>query len=265
MHSESYGSYPRLKEKVVFITGASAGIGEASARQFAASGAKLVITARRVEKLHELKKELEDAFSTKIHAIGLDVRSNEAVVAAVQALPAEFAAVDVLVNNAGCSLGMDKVADITAEQIDTVVDTNVKGLLFVTRAILPGMLARNSGMIINIGSIAGQEAYPGGSIYCATKFAVNAITESLRKELVATPLRVCQICPGLVETEFSIVRFGGNRETAKLPYKGIVPLIAEDIADTVVYAASRPAHVQIGDITLTPANQAKVCSIHKTT
>jgi len=252
--------YQRLHCKTAFITGASAGIGEATARLFVASGSKVVITGRRLDRLQKLRDELG---ADNVYPIELDVRNAEAVNAAVAALPAGFAAIDVLVNNAGLAVGLAKTWEAPAADVDAMFDTNVKGLLNVTRAIVPGMLARNSGHIINIGSIAGIESYALGSVYCGTKFAVGAITEALRKELVATPLRVTNVAPGLTETEFSIVRFNGDAGQAKVPYQGIQPLVAEDIADNIAYVASRPAHVQVADIVIYPTNQAKVCSIHR--
>jgi len=256
--------YPRLKDKVVLITGASAGIGEWTARLFAASGSNLVLTARRVEKLDALKKDLELKHSgIKIFTSALDVRSRQSVDQLIKAIPNEMSEIDILVNNAGLALGVKHTHENDLDAVDTVIDTNVKGVFYMTRAIVPGMVQRKRGHIFNISSVAGLEGYPGGSIYCASKFAVQGMTESLRKELVATPLRVTAICPGLVgETEFSMVRFG-DKESASKVYQGIQALTPEDIADNIVYIASRPPHVQITDIVIMATNQAAPTLVHR--
>ncbi|MBK6314472.1 MAG: SDR family NAD(P)-dependent oxidoreductase [Blastocatellia bacterium] len=245
-----------LRNRTVMITGASSGIGEACARAFAVEGARLLLAARRVERLQSLADSLADGLDTEAHVIELDVRDASAVDAALAALPAEWAAVDVLVNNAGLGLGLGKLHEGVIEHWDRMIDTNVKGLLHVTRAFVPGMVERGRGHVINIGSIAGHELYPGGNVYCATKFAVDAITKGLRMDLVDTPIRVSTVDPGLVETEFSVVRFEGDVERAKRVYEGIEVLTGNDVADAVVYCASRPPHVQINEIIITPTNQA---------
>jgi 3-hydroxy acid dehydrogenase/malonic semialdehyde reductase len=256
-------TYPRLAGKVVLITGASAGIGEATALVFAASGAHLVLGARRKERLDQLREQLSQKYGVKVHTGSLDVCSKDSVEAFVTSIPADMQEIDVLVNNAGLALGRDDAHVVSEEDVDAMIDTNVKGLVRVTRAVVPGMMGRNRGHIINISSVAGVEAYKGGSIYCATKHAVQAITKSQRKELVHTPLRVTSICPGLVDTEFSLVRFKGDSGKASEPYKGLDPLVARDVADTVAYAASRPPHVQVADLLLFPTNQASSELIHR--
>jgi len=255
--------YPRLKDKIVLITGASAGIGKACAQGFAACGSKLVLGARRIENLQELKKELEEKFKTSIYIANLDVRDNANVEKFAKEIPNEFKEIDILVNNAGLALGLEQSAENKLDDIHNMIDTNVKGIFFLLRQFLPGMIQRKRGHIINIGSVAGLEGYSGGSIYCASKFAVKGLTESLRKELVSTPLRVTLVAPGLVETEFSIVRFSGDKEKAKKPYIGLKPLVAEDIADSVLYCASRPEHVQVADLLVLPSAQASVGVIHR--
>lgn len=228
------------------------------------SQVKVVLSARRIDRLHKLKNELLVDFpSSKLHITQLDVRDRVGVFDAVENLPTEFKDIDILINNAGLVIGMDHVSDINEEKIDTIFDTNVKGLLNITQAILPIMKSRNCGHIINIGSIAGKESYPGGGVYCASKHAVNALTKSLRMELVSTPIRVTEISPGMVETEFSVVRFGGDQQSADKVYKGLTPLIAQDIAEIVAFVASRPPHVQIADIIVFPTNQASATLVHR--
>jgi 3-hydroxy acid dehydrogenase/malonic semialdehyde reductase len=256
--------YPRLKNKIVLITGASAGFGKSTAEYFAASGSNLILTARRFDRLESLKKDLEQKYSVKIYIAQLDVRDNAAVEKFVQGIPSEFSEIDILVNNAGLALGVAQAAENKIEDINTMIDTNVKGMLFMIRHVLPGMIQRKRpGHVINVGSVAGSEGYSGGSVYAASKFAVRGLTESLRKELVNTPIRVTHIAPGLAETEFSLVRFGGDPEKAKKPYQGLVPLTAEDIADNIVYCASRPDHVQIADMLIFPSAQASVHVVHR--
>jgi len=255
--------YPRLEGKVVLITGASAGIGEATAAVLAASGAHLVLGARRKERLDQLREQLVHKHGVKVHTGALDVCSKDSVAHFFASLPDDLKDIDVLVNNAGLAIGKDDAHVVPEEDVDIMVDTNVKGLVRVTREVVPGMLARNKGHIINISSVAGIEAYKGGSIYCATKHAVQAITKSQRKELVHTPLRVTSICPGLVETEFSLVRCKGDSGKASEPYKGLEPLVARDVADAIAYAASRPAHVQVADLLIFPTNQASTEIVHR--
>ncbi|KAI9203299.1 uncharacterized protein BJ171DRAFT_510302 [Polychytrium aggregatum] len=249
----------RLANKIVLVTGASSGIGEATAREFARAGSHLIVTARRVERLQDLKNKLSQEFpAIRVLPVEMDVRSRDRVFKAIEDLPVDFKDIDVLVNNAGLVIGMDTIENVKPEAIDTMIDTNVKGLLNVTQAVLPGMKHRKRGHIINISSIAGTEAYANGGIYCASKHAVQAITRSLRMELVGTPLNVTSIEPGLVETEFSVVRFGGDKSKADRVYEGLEPLTGQDIAETVVFAAGRPPHVQIASMVVFPTSQAAV-------
>ena len=248
-----------LENKIVFITGASSGIGEACARACAAHGARLVLAARRTERLNALAAEL----GVEVWTIGLDVQDADAVAWAVDALPDEWAEIDVLVNNAGLGRGLDKLHEGAIDDWEQMIDTNVKGLLYVTRAVVPGMVARGRGHVVNIGSIAGHEVYPSGNVYCATKYAVDALTKGLRMDLVDTPIRVSTVDPGLVETEFSVVRFHGDAERARKVYEDIEVLSGDDVADAVVYCATRPSRVQINEIVLTPTHQASALVIHR--
>ncbi|HEX2081650.1 MAG TPA: SDR family NAD(P)-dependent oxidoreductase [Longimicrobium sp.] len=248
----------------VLVTGASAGIGQACARAFAAAGARLVLTARRRERLEALADGLRGAHGTECHLLALDVRDAAAVQAALQGLPAEWAAIDVLVNNAGLGRGLEPLHTGDPGDWDEMVDTNVKGLLYVTRAVTPGMVERGRGHVINLGSVAGHEVYPGGAVYCATKHAVDAITRGLRMDLLGTGVRVSTIDPGMVETEFSVIRFHGDRDRADRVYRGMTPLTAADIADAVVWVATRPPHVNIDQIILKPTDQASATMVHRT-
>jgi len=250
-----------LQDKIVCITGASSGIGEACARVFAQEKAKLILIARRHEKLATLKKELEKY--TTVHTITLDVRNHDAVQTAIQSLAAEWAAIDILVNNAGLSRGLEKIVEGDIADWKEMIDTNISGLLYVSRAIMPGMLARQSGHVINLGSISGRAVYAGGAVYCATKFAVKALSQAMRLECHGTPLRVTEVAPGAVETEFSLVRYAGDKDRAQKTYEGMTPLTPADIADAIVYAASRPAHVNISEIVLMPVDQASVQMVHR--
>ena len=254
-----------LTDRIVFVTGASAGIGQACARAFAALGAKLLLCARRADRLETLAGELSATHGTACHTFALDVRDRAAVDAAVVGLPAEWQPIDVLVNNAGLSRGLDRLHEGDPQDWEDMLDTNVKGLLWVTRAVTPGMVERGRGHIINIGSIAGHETYPRGNVYCASKRAVAAITDGLRQDLLGTGLRVTTVDPGLCETEFSVVRFHGDTERAKQPYVGVQPLTGEDVADAVVYAATRPAHVSIHEVIIMPTAQPKATMVHRTT
>ena len=251
--------------RTVLITGASSGIGKACAKAFAAQKARLILCARRIDRIRELERELIALHpECEIHTFELDVRDREAVKAAIASLPEAWKKIDILINNAGLSRGLDKLHEGSYEDWEEMIDTNVKGLLYVTREVVPGMVARNSGHIINIGSIAGHEVYPRGNVYCASKHAVDAITKGLRIDLFDTPLRVTTIDPGLVETEFSSVRFRGNEEKAGQVYKGLTPLSPEDIADAVLWAATRPAHVQIAEMILFPTAQGSSMHVHRT-
>lgn len=252
-----------LKDKLVFVTGASAGIGEATARAFAAEGSKVLLCARRVDRLERLARELEREHRVAVHAFRLDVRDQAEVERSVSGLPAEWRAVDILVNNAGLSRGLDKLPHGLVDDWEEMIDTNIKGLLYVTRAVLPGMVERGRGHVINVGSIAGHEVYPAGNVYCATKFAVRALSKGLRLDLSGTTVRVSEIDPGMVETEFSLVRFHGDLERAGQVYKGLTPLGPEDIADTVVWCATRPPHVNISEVVVMPTAQASTTLVHR--
>jgi 3-hydroxy acid dehydrogenase/malonic semialdehyde reductase len=248
----------------VLITGASAGIGEATARAFAEAGARLVLTARRRDRLGALAAELRQAHGTECHLLVLDVRDREGVGAAITGLPAEWAAIDVLVNNAGMARGTEKVQAGDPAEWDDVVQTNVNGLLYVTRAVTAGMVERGRGHVINLGSVAGHEVYPGGAVYCATKHAVAAITKGLRMDLLGTGLRVSTVDPGMVETEFSVVRFRGDQERADTVYRNMTPLTGADIADTIVWIATRPPHVNVDEVIIKPTDQASATMVHRT-
>jgi len=248
----------------VLITGATAGIGQACAHAFAQAGARLILTGRRVERLEAVAAELRQAHGSEVHPLVLDVRDREAVFAAVAGLPSEWAAIDVLVNNAGLGRGMDKLQAGDPDGWDEMVDTNVKGLLYATRAVTPGMVERGRGHVINLGSVAGHEVYPGGAVYCATKHAVGAITRGLRMDLLGTGVRVSTVDPGMVETEFSVVRFRGDQARADSVYRDMTPLTAADIADTILWVATRPPHVNIDEIIIKPTDQASATLVHRT-
>jgi serine 3-dehydrogenase len=243
-------------EGSVLITGASAGIGEACARAFAGAGARLILAARRAERLASLAAELEREHGTESHWVSLDVRDPGVVTRVLEDLPAEWAEIDVLVNNAGLSRGLDPLQEGELRDWEEMIDTNVKGLLYVTRAVLPGMVERGRGHVIDIGSTAGHEVYPGGNVYCATKHAVRAITQGLRQDLLGTGVRVSEVDPGMVETEFSLVRFRGDEDRAERVYEGFRPLGAEDVAEAVLWCATRPAHVNVDEIILKSVDQA---------
>jgi len=248
-----------LKNKTVLITGASSGIGLACARKFAHAGCRLILAARREDRL----KKLADELKVETHLLLLDVRDRYAVEAAINELPKDWQKIDILLNNAGLSRGLDKIQDGNPDGWDEMIDTNVKGLLYVSRAVLPGMVKRNSGHVINIGSVAGHEVYPKGNVYCASKHAVDAITKGMRMDLVDTGVKVTTIDPGLVETEFSKIRFYGDKERAKTVYQGYKPLTGDDIADAVLWAATRPSHVQIAEIIILPKAQASAMVVDK--
>jgi NADP-dependent 3-hydroxy acid dehydrogenase YdfG len=252
-----------LKNKVVCITGASSGIGEACAVEFAKHGCTLILAARRKQRLDTLAEHLRVQHGVKVYTIALDVRIHLDVEAALSSLPAEYTPIDVLVNNAGLSRGLDKLHQGSIQDWEEMIDTNVKGLLYVTRAVLPGMVARNSGHIINIGSIAGQQVYPNGNVYCASKFAVTALSEGMRLDLLGTDVRISSVDPGLVETEFSEVRFRGNTQRASQVYANLRPLTGEDIADIVVFCATRPPHVDIGQVVVMSIDQASANHVYR--
>ncbi|MBA2369568.1 MAG: SDR family NAD(P)-dependent oxidoreductase [Candidatus Protochlamydia sp.] len=247
----------------VMITGASSGFGEETARHFAKEGARLILLARRREMLEKLQRELNDLHQTHTYLIEADIRDFPLIEEKVARLHSDFGMPDILINNAGLVRGMDKLDQVNPEAWDEMIDTNIKGILTATRLILPHMMEAKKGHIINVGSISGHGTYPGGGVYCATKYAVRALTETLRMELVATPIRVSLISPGMAETEFSIVRFYGDHKQANKVYEGIEALTAVDIAEAIVFMASRPPHVNIADIILYPKNQASTTLIHR--
>lgn len=241
--------------KTVLVTGATSGIGEACARRFASEGCKLIINGRNDQKLNALRQDLENS-GTQVLALPFDVRDRQAAQAAVDSLCNGWENIDILINNAGLALGLDKEHEGSYEDWDIMIDTNVKGLLNMTRMVVPGMVKRGCGHIINIGSVAGDAAYANGNVYCATKAAVKALSDGLRIDVADTPLRVTNLKPGLVETNFSVVRFHGDEERAQNVYKGIKPLTGEDIADVAFYAASAPEHVQIAEVLILATHQA---------
>ena len=249
--------------QIAFITGASSGIGAACAHKFAQNGYALLLNARNREKLVALQTELETQYGVTVVLLPFDVRDRKAAASAIATLPKEYQAIDVLVNNAGLALGIDKEYLGTEDNYDTMIETNITALLMITRLIVPGMVERGKGHIINIGSVAGDAAYPGGSVYCATKAAVKVLSDGLRMDLVETPLRVTNVKPGLVETNFSVTRFAGDKERADKVYQGIKPLTGEDIAEVVYFAASAPAHVQIAEVLVLATHQASGSIVHR--
>lgn len=247
-----------LQNKTVLITGASSGIGAACAEQFAKVGAQLILCARRIEIINTLAEKLKKQFQTEIFCMQLDVKNYSEIKKQLSTLPEKFKNIDILINNAGLAAGRDAVQNSDVNDWEEMINTNVKGLLYMTREILPQMIARDSGHIINIGSIAGHSVYPQGAVYCATKFAVKALSEGLRMDLLGTNIRVSSVDPGAVETNFSNVRFKGDAERAAKVYEGFAPLKAQDIADAIFYCATRPAHVNVSDIIVMPTAQAAI-------
>lgn len=245
------------------ITGASAGIGAACARAFAGAGARLLLAARRADRLEELAAELRDAHGTETHLLELDVRDAGVVTRVLEDLPAEWSQVDLLVNNAGLARGLATIQQGDFRDWDEMIDTNLKGVLYVTRAVLPGMVDRRRGHVVNIGSIVGADVAPNAAVYSATKAALDTLTRGLRMDLFGTPVRVTVVHPGLVETEFSVVRFRGDAGRAAGVYEGYQPLLPDDIADAVLFAATRPPHVNIDQMVVKPTAQAKVGMVHK--
>jgi 3-hydroxy acid dehydrogenase/malonic semialdehyde reductase len=245
-----------LKDKIVFITGASGGIGAATAMEFARHGARLLLCARRLEMLEAMDAELRDAGASDVLSFELDVQQRDAVKQKLSEIPTAWLDIDVLVNNAGLSRGLNKLYEDDIDNWEEMIDTNIKGLLYITHAIVPGMVERGRGHVINLGSIAGHAAYPNGGVYCATKAAERFLSDGLRIDLNGTPVRVTSIDPGMVETDFSKVRFRGDSVRAAKTYQNIDPLQPEDIADAIVWAATRPAHVSIQTVVLTPTAQA---------
>ncbi len=253
-----------IKGKVAFITGASAGIGRSTAVALAKEGAKLLLCARSADALVAMRDELLHAGAADVHSVAIDVTKRLEVESAVAELPPAWRSIEILVNNAGLARGLEKIYHDDPDHWDEMIDTNVKGLLYVTRAVLPGMVERSAGHVVNLGSTAGWMAYAGGSVYCATKAAERILSEGMRIDLMGTPVRVTSIDPGMVETRFSEVRFGGDRERAAKVYANTTPLTPDDVAEAIVWAVTRPAHVNISSVLLTPITQANAVTIHRT-
>ena len=249
--------------KTALITGATSGIGEACATLFAREGYQLIIVGRRAERLQQLADQLQQAYSVQILSIEADVRDKAALQEKFEGIPAEWKKVDVLVNNAGLSQGLDPIQNGSTDDWDTMIDTNVKGLLYVSKIVSNWMIQNKTGHIINIGSIAGKEVYPSGNVYCASKHAVDALNKGMRIDLLPHGIKVTAINPGMVETEFSLVRFKGDAERAKAVYQGLEPLVAADIADAIWFVVTRPAHVNINDMIIMPTAQATGTITHK--
>ena len=251
------------RKKIVFITGATSGFGKAIAYMFAKHGYDLILNGRREDRLKTIEKDLTDLYNVKVISLAFDVRDSEKVAKEINGLPHDSKIIDILVNNAGLAAGLSTIQEGDINDWNTMIDTNIKGLLYVSRIIMPFMIVNKNGHIINIGSIAGKEAYLRGNIYCATKFAVDALTKSMRIDLLEHGIKVTSIDPGAADTEFSLVRFNGDAERAKKPYEGYEPLHADDIADIVFFAASRPPHVVLNDIVVTPLAQANTSYMYK--
>lgn len=252
-----------MKGQIVFVTGASSGIGAACARVCAKNGARVILNARRKERLEALAVELKQNFGRSSFILPFDVRNLDQARTAIESLPAEWETIDVLVNNAGLARGLDKLQEGRIEDWEEMVDSNIKGLLYMTRLIVPGMVKRGRGHVVNIASTAGIQTYPRGAVYCATKAAVRVLSDGLRQDLLGTPIRVTTISPGLVETEFAGVRFRGDQQRAAQTYRGLTPLSADDVADAVFYALSRPRHVNVSEMALFPTDQASATLVNR--
>lgn len=253
-----------IRNKTAFITGASAGIGRSTAVALAGEGARLLLCARSTEALEAMREELMAAGAADVFTFALDVRNRPAVQASLQQIPAEWQAIDILVNNAGLARGLEKLYLDDPDHWDDMIDTNIKGLLYVTRSVLPGMVERGAGHVVNLGSTAGYTAYAGGSVYCASKAAERMLSEGMRIDLLGTPVRVTSIDPGMVETRFSEIRFAGDKERAAKVYANTTPLTPDDVADAIVWAVTRPLHVNVSSVLLTPITQANAVAIHRT-
>jgi 3-hydroxy acid dehydrogenase / malonic semialdehyde reductase len=254
-----------LQNQIILITGAST----ACAKIFAGAGAKLILAARRLERLQQLadtlSKDFNKDFNTEVHLLQLDVRDRSAVESAISNLPPSWSEIDILINNAGLSRGLEKLHEGNFENWEEMIDTNVKGLLYLSRYVVPGMVNRDRGHVVNLGSIAGHQTYPGGNVYCATKAAVTAISEGLKQDLLGTRVRVTSVDPGMVETEFSEVRFHGNTERASKVYEGVTPLTADDVADVIFFCVTRSPHVNINEVVLMPVDQASATLVNRRT
>lgn len=249
--------------KIVCITGASSGIGKACAEKFAEEGHHLILIGRRADRLNELKAQLEAKNQASVCVLVLDVRNNDEVIQAFQNLPEEYKLIDILINNAGLAAGRTTIDKGLVDDWDRMIDTNVKGLLYVSKSVLPGMVSRKKGHVFNIGSIAGKETYINGNVYCASKHAVDSLTKGMRADLLEHGIKVTGMCPGLAETEFSIVRYHGDEDKASKVYDGYTPLYGEDIAEIIYFASTRPAHVCMNDIVVTPTAQASSFYVNK--
>ncbi len=249
--------------RIVFITGATSGFGEATAMKFAKNGDRLIITGRRKERLTKLKDKLEDEYGIRVYTLNFDVREEDTVKEIIQSLPEEWKSIDILVNNAGLASGLEPIQNGNLDDWNKMIDTNVKGLLYVSSTIIPLMIANKNGHIINIGSTAGKEVYPNGNVYCASKHAVDAITKGMRIDLLPHGIKVTQIAPGAANTEFSTVRFHGDKDKADKAYDGYQPMVAEDIAELIFYSASLPKHLCINDMVVTSLAQANSYLIHR--
>jgi len=250
-------------KKTVFITGATSGIGKACAIKFAQSNYRVIISGRRSNLLNELSRELTSEFNAEVLALPFDVRIRTEVEAAIQSLTPDWKNIDVLVNNAGLAAGLNPIDEGSFDDWESMIDTNLKGMLYVTKYILPLMIQNHAGHIINIGSIAGRDVYPNGNVYCASKFAVDGLSKGMRMDLLRHDIKVTQVLPGAVETEFSLVRFKQDTERVKNTYNGYKPLTGDDVAEVVYFAANVPSHVNINDVTVVPANQASTTLIHR--
>jgi 3-hydroxy acid dehydrogenase / malonic semialdehyde reductase len=249
--------------RITLITGATSGIGRSCAYVFAQNNHDLIITGRRKERLDEISNELKSKYNINVHSLCFDIRDNESVKKAISSLPEEWKKVEILINNAGLAVGLSTLQDGDIDDWERMIDTNVKGLLYISRAVLPLLVSQNHGHVINIGSIAGKEVYPNGNVYCGTKHAVDAITKSMRMDLVKHGIRVTQVAPGAVETEFSLVRFKGDKQKAESIYNGFQPLSPDDIATVVYYTTTLPGHVNINDLVLMPTAQASATVFNK--
>ncbi len=250
-------------EQIALVSGATAGIGYATAELLAKNNFNLIITGRRKERLEELKQKLMSEFKVKVYVLVFDIRNKQETFNAIDSLPNKFKNIDVLINNAGLAAGLGTIQDGDIDDWERMIDTNIKGLLYLTKAVVPIMIENRKGHIVNIGSIAGKEVYPNGNVYCGTKHAVDALTKGMRIDMLPHGIKVSQVAPGLVETEFSVVRFHGDKEKADNVYKGLIPLYAQDIADAVYYIVSRPKHVCINDMIVVPTAQASATNVVK--
>lgn len=252
-----------VENKIVLITGASSGIGAACARIFAQGKAKLILNARRQELLEKLGTELKQDYGCDVYLLPFDVRERNTLEASLNSLPSQWSDIDILINNAGLSRGLDPLQEGKIQDWEEMIDTNIKGLLYITRSIVPKMIIRQTGHIINVGSIAGHQTYPKGNVYCATKAAVRTLSEGLKQDLLGTPVRVSCVDPGLVETEFSLVRFRGEAEKAAKTYQGLTPLSPEDIADVIYFCATRPPHVNVSEMLVIPTDQSASTMVYR--